>query len=51
MNKFYNLMMQEESGQGMAEYALMISLVAVFLITAVTVFRNKIADVFNGINF
>ena len=51
MNKFYDLMMQEESGQGMAEYALIISLVAVALITAVIAFRGKIADVFNNISF
>jgi Flp pilus assembly pilin Flp len=36
----------DESGQTMTEYALMVALVAVFLIAIVVVFRNSISNVF-----
>ncbi len=38
---------QEESGQTMTEYALMVALVAVFLIAIVIIFRNSISNVFS----
>lgn len=36
----------DESGQTMTEYALMVALVAVFLIAIVVIFRNSISNVF-----
>jgi len=39
----------EESGQGMVEYGLIISLVAVGLIGALWLLRDQIAAIFNGI--
>ena len=38
---------EDEEGQGMVEYALIIALVAVLLILALTAFRGNIANVFN----
>lgn len=40
-----------EEGQGLSEYALIIALVAVLLIGTLIAFKDKIAAVFNGINF
>ncbi len=42
MRKFWN----DESGQGLTEYALIIALVAVALIAVLIVFRNSIGRVF-----
>jgi len=41
--KFWN----DESGQGLTEYALIIALVAVGLIGILILFRNEIGNVFN----
>ncbi len=41
--KFWN----DESGQGLTEYALIIALVAVGLIGILVLFRNEIGNVFN----
>lgn len=41
----------EEEGQGMAEYGLIIGFVAVAVIAALIVFRDKIIDLFKGIDF
>jgi pilus assembly protein Flp/PilA len=38
--------MQDESGQGLVEYALIIALVAIGLIAILVVFRNSIGRVF-----
>lgn len=38
---------EDESGQGLIEYALIIALVAVGLIAILTVFRDSIGNVFN----
>jgi pilus assembly protein Flp/PilA len=38
----------EETGQGLVEYALIIALVAIGLITILTVLRNSIGTVFKG---
>lgn len=49
-----NLMMRlfkEEEGQGMTEYALIIGIVAVFLIAVLVLFRNKIGNLFNDMSF
>lgn len=45
-NRFWN----EESGQGLTEYALIIALVAVALIVVLVIFRNQIGGVFNRAN-
>ena len=42
---------KEEAGQGMTEYALIIGIVAVFLVAALVVFRGKIADLFSQVQF
>jgi len=39
---------QEDSGQGLVEYALIIALVAVGLIAILLVLRNSIGNVFNN---
>ncbi len=41
----------EEEGQGLSEYALIIALVAVLLIGSLIALKDKIAAVFEGINF
>lgn len=40
-----------EEGQGMVEYALIISLIAVALIGTLVALKGSIAGVFSGINF
>lgn len=47
MKKLY----RDEEGQGLAEYALIIALVAVALVISLGALRGKIADVFEGIDF
>jgi pilus assembly protein Flp/PilA len=39
--------MNDESGQGLVEYALIIALVAIGLIVILTLLRNSIGNVFN----
>lgn len=51
MRKFLNNVMAEESGQGLAEYALIISLIAVALIATLKAFKGKINDVFTKMKF
>lgn len=41
--------MEEESGQGMVEYGLIIALVAVLLIGALTAMKDQLAGVFQKI--
>ncbi len=40
----------DESGQGLVEYALIIALVAIFLVAALTVLRGTIAATFKKIS-
>ena len=42
-NRFWN----DETGQGLTEYALIIALVAVALIAVLIIFRNQIGGVFD----
>lgn len=42
-------LLQDESGQGMTEYALIIGIVAIMLIAALVAFRDQIAAVFDRI--
>ena len=48
MKKFLSWFKNEESGQGMVEYALIIALVAVLLIVALTALRGGIEGVFDS---
>ena len=41
---------KDESGQGMAEYGLIIALVAVVIIVALRMMGVKITDIFNKVN-
>lgn len=49
MKDMWNAFLQDESGQGLVEYVLIIALVAVGLIAVMTLFRNAIGGVFNNI--
>lgn len=46
---FLKSLLTEESGQGMAEYGLIIALVAIVLISALGVLSGGIGHIFNGI--
>jgi len=48
MKKLFSLIRKEE-GQDLAEYALLISLIALVCVAAVTLLGNQIAAVFNAI--
>ena len=45
MQKF----MKDESGQGLAEYAVLIGLVTLALVAVITPFRTAIINVFNAV--
>jgi len=47
MNNLWTRFIRDESGQTMTEYALMVALVAVFLIAIVVIFRNSVSNVFS----
>jgi pilus assembly protein Flp/PilA len=51
MSKLFNLLklFQRKEGQGMVEYALIIALVAVFLVAGLTAMRGQIVSVFDSI--
>ena len=49
MEKILNWLKNEESGQGMVEYGLIIGVVAVILITSLVILRNQIKGIFEGI--
>lgn len=49
MRKFLNWFKNEESGQGMVEYALIIGLVAVVLIAALGLMTGSIQEIFGRI--
>jgi pilus assembly protein Flp/PilA len=38
---------RDDNGQGMVEYALIVALVAIGLISILTIFRNSIGNIFN----
>jgi Flp pilus assembly pilin Flp len=53
MSKFVELMnrfQQDESGQGLVEYVLIIALVAIGLIAIMLVIRNSIGNIFKTIS-
>jgi pilus assembly protein Flp/PilA len=49
MNRLLNLW-NDESGQDMAEYAMMIGLVALAVLVAVTLLGSNVSTTFNDIN-
>ena len=48
MTSFLNTLWQDDSGQDMAEYALLLVLIAVVVAVAVIALRNAIVDGFNA---
>lgn len=51
MRKFLNNIMAEESGQGLVEYALILSIIAVGLIAALRALHGRIETVFTNTTF
>ena len=51
MNLFVKMLnkMQDEEGQGLVEYALIIVLVAIVVIAALTLLGSRVSSVFNNI--
>jgi len=49
MEMFWNALWNDESGQDLAEYALLIALIAIVVIGAVTLLGSNIQSVFNDI--
>jgi Flp pilus assembly pilin Flp len=47
MKALWTRLIRDESGQTMTEYALMVALVAVFLIAIIVIFRNSVSNVFS----
>ncbi len=50
MKKLVNWLRNEESGQGMVEYGLIIALVAVVVIVGLMALGPKIRDLFTGVS-
>lgn len=50
LEQLFKRFAQDESGQGLVEYVLIIALVAVGLILALTVFRNQIGQTFDNVD-
>ena len=46
---YKNWIFEEESGQGMVEYALIIAFIALALVGALTTLRTKMVDFFNNV--
>lgn len=51
MKKFMNWMKNEESGQGMVEYGLIIGLIAAVIIGALAILGPKITTMFTNLSF
>jgi pilus assembly protein Flp/PilA len=49
MKKLLSRLWEDESGQGLVEYVLIIALVAIGLIAIMLVFRNSIGNIFSVI--
>jgi pilus assembly protein Flp/PilA len=49
MKNFFNWLKDEESGQGMVEYGLIIALIAVVLIVALTAMGGGLTNIFGKI--
>jgi pilus assembly protein Flp/PilA len=50
MRELWNNFVEDESGQGLVEYVLIIALVAIGLITVMVIFRNQIGGIFESIS-
>lgn len=50
MLDLWNAFVEDESGQGLVEYVLIIALVAIGLIAVMIVFRNSIGGIFDAIS-
>jgi len=50
MKKFMNWLKNEESGQGMVEYGLILALIAVVVIFALSGLGTKVKDIFQNVN-
>jgi pilus assembly protein Flp/PilA len=49
MKKILNWLKNEESGQGMVEYGLLLALIAVVVIAALLILGPKVANIFNNV--
>ncbi|MDV2581347.1 Flp family type IVb pilin [Alkalibacillus haloalkaliphilus] len=49
MKQFFKEFLLEEEGQGMAEYALVLGVIAVGVVGVLTIFGEEIMDVFRNI--
>lgn len=49
MKELWSRLCEDESGQGLVEYVLIIALVAIGLIAIMTLFRDSIGNLFNSI--
>ena len=49
MTKFFSALWNDDAGQGLVEYVLLIALVAIGLIAIILLFRNSIGNIFNVI--
>lgn len=49
MKKFLAWLKNEESGQGMVEYGLIVALIVVVIVVVIVAFGDKITNLFNGI--
>lgn len=50
MKKLMNWLKNEESGQGMVEYGLILALIAVVVIAALSGLGSKVGAIFNNVN-
>jgi Flp pilus assembly pilin Flp len=49
MTKFFSTLWNDDAGQGLVEYVLLIALVAIGLIAIILLFRNSIGGIFKVI--
>ena len=49
MKKLMNWLKNEESGQGMVEYGLILALIAVVVIAALTLLGDNVSETFNKV--
>ncbi len=49
MQELLNALWRDDSGQDLAEYGLLVALIAIIAVAGVTVFGNDINNFFNGI--
>ncbi|HSJ13186.1 MAG TPA: Flp family type IVb pilin [Longimicrobiales bacterium] len=50
MKELWTRFVEDESGQGLVEYVLIIAVVAIGLIAALYVFRNKVGNTFDSVS-